>query len=259
MTRTFTTQDFERVRGAPVYGSEGERIGSVDKLFVDNDTGQPEWIGVGTGFLRTKSALVPVEGCTIEADGVRVPYDADRVKSSPDIDDDQISQQTESELYSYYGLKYTERRSESGLPEGRTGRSTGKTKRSTGKTKKDEQSVTRHEEELKVGKRPTEVGRFRLHKWVTTEPVEADVELRQETAEVRRERIDQPVSGVEMGEREVDVTLRGEEPVVEKQTVAKERVSVEKGQDTRKERVTDEVRKEHVEAEGEDIETEQRR
>jgi uncharacterized protein (TIGR02271 family) len=252
MTRTITTEDFERMRGAPVYGDDGERIGSVEKLFLDVDTDQPEWLGIGTGFLRMKSALVPVEGATTEGDGVRVPYDADRVKASPDIDEDQIGQDTEAELYSYYGLKYTERRSETGLPEGTKGRS-------SGKKRTDKESLTRHEEELKVGKRATETGRLRLHKWVTTEPVQADVELRQETAEVHRERIDQPVSNAEMGEREIEVPLRGEEAVVEKQAVAKERVSVDKSTDTRKERVSDEVRKEHVEAEGEDVETKPRK
>jgi uncharacterized protein (TIGR02271 family) len=262
MPHTLTTQEFEQMRGAPVYDTAGERIGSVEKLFLDIDTGEPEWLGVGTGFLKTKSALVPVEGSRLDSDGVRVAYDADRVKNSPDVDDEQISQATEAELYSYYGLKYTERRSDTGLPEGGKSRSTGKTSgKTSGKRSTGKESLTRHEEELKVGKRPTETGRLRLHKWVTTEPVEADVELRQETAKVRRERLDQPVSDseAEIGEKEIDVALRGEEPVIEKQTVAKERVSVEKGQEARKERVTDEVRKEHVEAEGAEIETEQRK
>lgn len=158
MTDTLTTQDFANTHGAPVYSKDGDRIGTVDRLYLDIDTGRPEWIGIGAGFLRMKGALVPVEGSTFEGDGVRVPYDGDHVKASPDIDEERISQRTEAELASHYGLSYGEDRSRTGLPEsgnGRTGTSGG---------------------EMKVAERDT--GRLRLHRWVEAEPVETDVELR---------------------------------------------------------------------------------
>ena len=110
--------------------------------------------------------------------------------------------------------------------------------------------MTRHEEELAVGKQQVETGRARLKKWVETEPVEMDVELRQETARVTREPIDEPVDGAELGEQEVEVPLRGEQPVVGKRTVAKERVGIEKDVATERRTVEDEVRKEHVDVEG---------
>jgi uncharacterized protein (TIGR02271 family) len=247
MRRSMTIQELEALRGSPVYSQDEERIGTVEQVFLDRDTDEPEWIGIGTGFLRTKRVLVPIRGATPAEDGVRVPFDKEHVKGSPDVDEDQISQATEQELYGYYGLKYSERRSDSGLPEGRP---------TAGKERPEGEAITRHEEELKVGKRPVEAGRLRLHKWVETEPVEAEVELRQEKARVRREPVGQPVSGAEMSEQEIEVPLRGEEPVVEKQTVAKERVTAEKDVDTRRERVSDEVRKERVEAEGEDVDAE---
>jgi uncharacterized protein (TIGR02271 family) len=118
--------------------------------------------------------------------------------------------------------------------------------------------MTRHEEELKVGKRPTETGRLRLHKWVETEPVEADVELRQEKATLRREPVNRPASGTDIGEQEIEVPLRGEEPVVEKETVAKERVTAEKDVDTRRQKVTDTVKKERVDTD-EDVDAKERR
>jgi uncharacterized protein (TIGR02271 family) len=250
MTSPMTTQDLERLRGSPVHSKDGERIGSVEKVFVDRETGQPEWIGIGTGFLGTKRVLVPVKGCTRTADGLQVPYDKDHVKASPDIDQDQVSQATERDLSSHYGLQYSERRSDSGLPEGAPPR---------GRAKAGRGDVTRHEEELKVGKRATQTGRLRLHKWVETEPVEADVELRQEKATVRREPVNRPASGAEMGDQDIEVPLRGEEPVVEKETVAKERITAEKDVDTRREKVGDTVKKERVETEGEDVDVEERR
>ena len=173
--------------------------------------------------------LVPTARASSTGEGVTVPYSKEQVKDAPDIDSDEISQETERELYSYYGLDYSERRSDTGLPEG-GGRSA-------------EGGVTRHEEELAVGKQETEAGRVRLRKWVETEPVEMDVELQRETARVTREAIDQPVSGAEIGETEVAVPLEREEAVVEKQTVAKERVAVETDVETTTETVRDELQK----------------
>jgi uncharacterized protein (TIGR02271 family) len=238
---TFSTDQLADMRGMPVYDSAGEKIGQVEEIFYDDQTDQPEWIGIGTGFFGTKRVLVPVEGASQSGDGLTVRYSKQQVKDSPDIDSDELSQSTEQELYSYYGLGYSEQRSDTGLPEGGRGR-----------VDDDATSITRSEEELQVGKREVEAGRARLRKWVETEPVDMDVELKRETARVTREPIDQAVSDAEIGEEEVEVGLRQEEAVVQKQTVAKERVGIEKDVDTARETVSDEVRKERVEIDGDE-------
>jgi uncharacterized protein (TIGR02271 family) len=174
--------------------------------------------------------LVPLESAQLSGDGLRVPYPKDHVKDAPDIDSDEISEQTEQELYAHYQLQAA------APAKGR------------GKAKGAEE-VIRSEEELQVGKRDVEAGRVRLRKWVETEPVEVDVELERETARVTREQIDEPVDA-ELGEDEVEVRLRGEEAVAQKQVVAKERIGVEKDVETEQETVSDELRKERVDVEG---------
>jgi uncharacterized protein (TIGR02271 family) len=239
----FSMDDVNRLQGAEVFTQDQQKIGTVDQVYVDRQTQQPEWMSIGSGFLRTQKALVPIRDASIQDDAVWVPYDSEHVKNSPDVaEGDEISQESEATLYSHYGLDYSERRSDTGLPEGEAGK--------TG----EGDSVVRHEEELRVGKEPVEGGRLRLHKWVETEPVETDVQLRQETARVEREPIEKPAPGAELGEQEVEVPLRGERAVVEKETVAKERVTPTKDVETREERVSDQVRKERVEAEDEDAE-----
>jgi uncharacterized protein (TIGR02271 family) len=241
MATTMTIDELQSARGTTVYSSDGEKIGSIEEVFVDNDTGQPEWIGLGTGMFGTKRVLVPVEGASAREGGVLVPYSKSQVKDTPDIDDEQISQETEAALYTHYGLEYSEQSSNSGLPEGEA---------PVGTT--DEASVLRSEEELRVGKRDVEAGRVRLHKWVETEPVQADVELHRETVRVEREPIDAPANGAEIGEQEIDVPLRAEEAMVQKETVAKERISLEKDVQTERQTVADEVRKERVEVDGDE-------
>jgi uncharacterized protein (TIGR02271 family) len=254
MPGTMTTNELMAAQGTAVYASDGKKIGSVDEIFVDEQTGEPEWIGLGAGLLGTKRVLVPVAGAELREDALYVPYSKEQVKGTPDIDSDEISQETEAQLYGHYGLDYSERRSETGLPEGASPMRAGaETRRGTA----GEADVVRTEEELRVGKRETEAGRARLRKWVETEPVETDVELRRERARVTREPIDQPVSGAEIGDEDIEVPLRQEEAVVQKEAVAKERIGLEKDVEAGRETVSDEVRKERVEVEG-DVEKKRR-
>jgi uncharacterized protein (TIGR02271 family) len=243
MNATVTMEQLSAMHGAPVYDASGDKIGSVEEIFYDEDTREPEWIGIGVGFFGTKRVLVPVEGARIDGDVISVSYEKGVVKDSPDIDGDEISEATERDLYDYYGLQ----RFDAGASgdAGFAGRAVGERE-----PEQAEGSVTRSEEELRVGKREVEAGTVRLRKWVATEPVEATVELRRERLRVDREPIDEPVQGHELSEEDVEVTLHREEPVVEKQTVGKERVSLSKDVDARTETVSDELRKERVEVEG---------
>lgn len=242
MSQQMTQVRLDQMRGAPVYDNDGDKIGKVEEIFYDHQTHVPEWIGVGTGFFGAKRVLVPVKGAAPHDDGLMVAYSKEQVKESPDIDDDEISQHTESELASYYGLGYSRQRSATGLTEGAP--------KGRGRVRDEDQAVTRSEEELEVGKRPVETGKARLRKWVETEPVALDVQLEREVARVSRERIDQPVGEHDFTEEEVEMPLHREKPVVQKQAVAKERVGLEKDVQTDRQKVEDELKKERIEVEG---------
>ena len=234
MPDTMTMERMSGAHGAPVYDDQGEKIGAVEEIFYDTESGQPEWVGIGTGFFGTKRVLVPVQSAELTEEGLRVPYPKDLVKDAPDIDSDEISVETEQELYAHYQL---------------AGRSSSGSGRTSQGDPEDREEVTRSEEELQVGKRAVEAGGVRLRKWVDTEPVEMDVELRRETARVTREEIDEPVDA-ELSDEDIEVPLRAEEAVAQKQVVAKERVAVEKDVKSERETVSDELRKERVDVEG---------
>jgi uncharacterized protein (TIGR02271 family) len=238
-------QDLIRYKGQTVYDQQGEKIGKFEDIYADTQSGTPEWIGVNSGGLMgSKHVLVPLQGYSPREDGISVAYSKDRVNDAPEVKEDEIGEQREDEIYEYYGLR------RAGL---RQPTETFDPKKASQTQARQGDSVTRSEEQMRVGKREVEGGRARLRKWVETEPVSQDVNLRREKAYVEREPINQPVSGAQLGEQEVDVSLRREEPVVQKETVAKERVSMRKGTEETTETVQDELRKERVEMEG-DIE-----
>jgi uncharacterized protein (TIGR02271 family) len=258
-----TMDDVRNLQGSTVHAQDGSKIGSVEEIFYDADTNEPEWIGIGTGFFSSKRVLVPLVGASASSGGVTVPYSKDMVKDSPDVSGDEISEDLERQLYSYYGVSYSDARSDTTMADGGAGvaapaadldttvhTTPGKGIDSqTGLPNEEFHQVTRSEEELAVGKRRVETGRLRVRKWVETEPVQAEVTLERETAHIVREPINQPVSGAQIGEDTIDVTLEGEEAVVGKQVVAKERIGVDVDRTATTEVVTDEVRKERVEVE----------
>ena len=111
--------------------------------------------------------------------------------------------------------------------------------------------MTRSEEELQVGTETRERGRVRLRKYVTTEEATQTVPVQREEVRVEREpitdaNIDAAMAGPDISEAEHEVTLHEEQPVVEKRTVPRERVRLEKDTVTGEEQVADEVRKEQI-------------
>jgi uncharacterized protein (TIGR02271 family) len=245
--------DIETIRtweGRAMVDRDGGRIGTIDAIYLDDQTGQPEWALVTTGLFGAKSSFVPLAQATQTGEEVRVPYDKQLVKDAPRVDVDQhLSEAEERQLWRHYGLDYdraTRRR-----PSGRDAAG-----RDTSGPATDE-AMTRSEEELRVGTAERERGRVRLRKYVTTEQVQQTVPVQRERVRVEREPIteanlDAATSGPEISEAEHEVILREEEPVVDKRAVPKERVRLDKDTVTGEERVAEEVRREQIEVQDED-------
>jgi uncharacterized protein (TIGR02271 family) len=228
-------------RGRQIIDVDGDKVGTLEELFRDERTHEPEWAAVRTGMFGTKLSFVPLQGAAPAGEDVRVPFAKSQIKDGPKIHDSdgQLSQEEESQLYEHYGMSYGEERAD--------GRDT------SGPTTDD--AMTRSEEELRVGTADRERGRARLRKYVATEQVQQTVPVRREEVRIEREpvtggNVDDALDGPEISEEEHEVVLHEEEPVVEKRTVPKERVRMEKDAVTDEAQVSEEVRKEQIEAEG---------
>jgi uncharacterized protein (TIGR02271 family) len=238
--------------GRNLIDRDGDKIGSIENVYLDEETGRPEWLTVKTGLFGTRETFVPSAEARSEGDGVRVPYEKAHVKDAPNVDaDGALSQEEESQLYRHYGLGYTERTSDSGLP---AQGSAGTVGRDVSGPETDN-AMTRSEEEVRVGTTRRETGRARLRKYVVTENVTKTVPVSREEVRIEREPItdsnlDDALDGPDISEEEHEVTLHAEEPVVEKRAVPKERVRMDRDTVTDEETVSEEVRKERIEAEG---------
>jgi uncharacterized protein (TIGR02271 family) len=272
-----TQNDIQRLFGTDVYGQDGDKIGSTSQVYLDNRTGDPEWVSVKTGLFGTKETFVPLNKATLSDDRIVVPFGKDQVKNAPKIDPDgQLSPAEEDELYRYYGLSssggnldtgesYTEtsttETSTTGYAatSGTTDRDHGtRTERSAGHDTSGpntDDAMTRSEERLVAGTRTEEAGRARLRKYVVTEQQQVSVPVSREEVRLEREPITdanagKALDGPAISEEEHEVTLRAERPVVETEAVPVERVRLGKETVTETESVTGEVRKEQIEFDG---------
>ncbi|MFJ6216933.1 DUF2382 domain-containing protein [Streptomyces sp. NPDC092296] len=82
----------------------GDKIGTVDEVYLDDATGRPEWAAVRTGVFG-RDAFVPLDASEFSGDQLRVPYEKSLIKDSPDFGAGQhLSPAQELQLYRYYGL-----------------------------------------------------------------------------------------------------------------------------------------------------------
>jgi uncharacterized protein (TIGR02271 family) len=121
------------------------------------------------------------------------------------------------------------------------------TKMDTGK----DEVVRLSEEQLNVGKRLFETGTTRIRRYVVEKPVEAQVTLHEEHAEVARRAVSDPsyVQDVDWTDRTIDVTETAEQAVVNKTARVAEEVVIRKGGSDRVETVRDTVRRQQVDVE----------
>jgi uncharacterized protein (TIGR02271 family) len=237
-----TLEDIQTWRGMTAVDADGDKVGKIDEIYLDRHSGEPEWVTVNTGLFGTRTSFAPVSGAEQADDQIRLAYSKDQIKDAPNIDaDGELSNEEEQALYDHYG------RGDYGDWDGATGHDV------SGPNTDD--AMTRSEEELRVGTERREAGRGRLRKYVVTEEVTKTVPVQREEVRVEREPItdanrDTALDGPAISEEEHEVVLHEEKPVVSKEAVPKERVRLAKDTHTDEETVTDEVRKERIETEG---------
>lgn len=246
--------------GGNVVDNDGDKIGSVGQIFLDDRTGRPEWVTVKTGLFGGGESFVPLRDSEVSGHDVRVPYDKDKVKDAPRISDSDghLSEEEEGTLYAYYGIADDDASYADGVDTSydRDVDSHRTAGHDTSGPDTDS-AMTRSEEQVRVGTETREAGRVRLRKYVVTENVTQTVPVSREEVRLEREPItdanrDEALSGGDITEEEHEVVLTEERPVVQKETVPVERVRVGKDTVTEQHEVDETVRKEEIELDDSD-------
>ena len=102
---TITTDQIDGITDGNVVSTDGDKIGGIGQIYLDDNTGEPNWVTVKTGLFGTSESFVPLDGADLRGGDIVVKYDKATVKDAPRVDaDGSITPEEEDALYSYYGL-----------------------------------------------------------------------------------------------------------------------------------------------------------
>lgn len=264
------------------FDSNGEKLGDVQEVFVDDHSGQPTFVEVKHGLFGMSSSLVPLKGHRLQGEDLQLAFPKDRIKDAPDVNADEgLTPEEQNRIFEHYGIAGAQNQNEYVADDRRDERHAGTTEaagvagttaaadrdhadldRDRVETDRaaDDNSIVRSEEQLDVEKEQVQSGKARLRKYVVEDKETVEVPVTRE--EVRVERT--PISEAdaenfrgEIGEDEASVVLNEERVDINKRTVPVEKVSLEKDQVTETERHTETLAKEQIETDA-DIDSDRR-
>ena len=277
--------DFNRIEdlaNATAYDVDGDKVGGVKDVYVNDTTGQPDFVSVNHGLFGGGDSIVPLRGHTLRDGELHLAFPKERIEDAPDLDENgHLTTEDQDAFYRHYGLENTQdvttyetgnRFAETGAAgagaagAAGAGYAAGERNVETDvdterrdvvdadrRDVADNGEIIRSEEQLNVSKDRVETGQVRLRKYVVNETETVEVPVEREEVRVVREPItdaDRANYDGNIGEQEASVTLHEDRVNVAKESVPVEKVSLEKDtvQDT--ERVSEEVRKERFETDG---------
>jgi len=276
-------RNIQDLLNATAFDAQGEKLGKINNLFVDDKTGQPTFIEVNHGLFGMSSSLVPLRGHRLNGDELKLAFDKDLIKDAPDIDfENQLTAADQETIYEHYHLTdvqdvetyVTDRPAadDSNLAgfAGAAGAGAAGAGAAAGTTEKDvidrderevrepvagqSNDIILEKEKLNVGTERVASGEARLRKYQVEETETVEVPVTREEVRIERTPIspEEAKNYVGSDATEATVTLHEDKVNVTKESVPVERVSLgtEQVQETRT--VTDTVKHDEIDTKGVD-------
>ena len=104
--------DFNRIEdlaNATAFDSNGDKVGGVKDVYVNDTTGQPDFISVNHGLFGGGDSIVPLRGHTLRDGELHLAFPKDRIEDAPDLDENgHLTTEDQEAFYRHYGLENTQ-------------------------------------------------------------------------------------------------------------------------------------------------------
>ncbi|MDP8967721.1 MAG: YihY/virulence factor BrkB family protein, partial [Actinomycetota bacterium] len=97
------TPDAPDWEGQTMLDRAGKKIGTIEEIYLVEETGRPEWALVSVS--RRRTTLVPLAGARPGAEGIRAAYDKKTIDDAPGVAGEP-SQRQVTQTYRHYGIDY---------------------------------------------------------------------------------------------------------------------------------------------------------
>ena len=83
-----TISNIQEWRGAKAVDTNGDKVGTIDEVYLDRGSQEPEWVTVSTGLFGTRTTFVPIGDAQLTDGEVRLSYTKDQIKDAPNVEAD---------------------------------------------------------------------------------------------------------------------------------------------------------------------------
>jgi hypothetical protein len=107
-----TTTNVQDLTGRTAIDSDGEKIGKIEQIYLDDESRQPTWVAISTGLLGSGRSFAPLYKAHPSGEDIVLGVTKQKVKDAPSIEDDgQLEPYQTEVLFEYYsgytGDRYT--------------------------------------------------------------------------------------------------------------------------------------------------------
>jgi hypothetical protein len=94
--------------GVGVTGNREIELGTLEAVYLDDETERPEWAAVMTGLFGSRVSVVPLYEAEYRDGVLHLPYTREQVRNAPHQDlDHELSPDDERRLFGHYGRDHT--------------------------------------------------------------------------------------------------------------------------------------------------------
>lgn len=95
-----------KLQDATAWDSKGKKLGEVNQVHLERESGVPAWITVSLGLLNTRKHYVPLADSRFEGDDLHVAWTTSEITDSPKAQSDlELSAEEETALIDHYRLR----------------------------------------------------------------------------------------------------------------------------------------------------------
>lgn len=95
----------EDLANATAYDGNGDKLGPVKDVYVNDGTGQPDFVAVKHGLFNLGESIVPLRGHELNDGKLTLAFPKDRIEDSPAFSDSGfVTTENQAEFYRHYGL-----------------------------------------------------------------------------------------------------------------------------------------------------------
>ena len=98
--------EINRIQAATAWDSKGKKLGVVNDVHLEKESGIPAWVTVSFGLLNSRKHYIPLANSRFEGDDLHVDWSRKEIGDAPNAASPyELSPEEESALIDYYKLR----------------------------------------------------------------------------------------------------------------------------------------------------------